>query len=151
MAQAHHLFNKGSVIAAQASCPFWCGGAGAICVDWDQTVGEPIGQNPQTGEMILAGGTKLTSLSIHEFAVEPGTRNAEKGRWWIRGLALPPAEVQETYNLEDLPKADARAIDSVWRSSEGERATNVPLTRVYVYYERPNGRSDRDQVDTQYH
>ena len=120
----------------------WCAGAGAICVDWDQTVGEPIGQNPQTGEMILAGGPKLTSLSIHEFAVEPGTRNAEKGRWWIRGLALPPAEVQETYNLEDLPKADARAIDSVWRSSEGEGASNVPLTMVYVYYERPNGRSE---------
>ena len=120
----------------------WCGGSGAICVDWDQSIGEPIGQDPETGEYILSGGPQVTSLSIHEFAVEPGTRNAEKGRWWIRGLALPPGEVQETYNLVDLPKADARAIDSVWQAADGERASNVPLTMVYVYYERPNGNSE---------
>ncbi|MCP3884395.1 MAG: hypothetical protein GY700_02765, partial [Propionibacteriaceae bacterium] len=116
----------------------WCGGSGAICVDWDSGVGEPIAQDPQTGELMLSGDVRLTNLSIHEFAVEPGTRDAEKGRWWIRGLALPPGEVQETYNLADVPKPDARAIDSVWRSSEGERATNVPLTMVFVYYERPS-------------
>ena len=120
----------------------WSGGAAAISVDWDSSVGEPIDENPQTGEQILSGDAQLTCLSIHEFAVEPGARSAEKGRWWIRGLALPPAEVQETYNLPELPAADARAVDAVWRAAEGERTANTPLTMVYVYYERPNNLSE---------
>jgi hypothetical protein len=119
----------------------WCGGVGAMCVDWDDTVGAVIGVNEQTGEEFMSGDVQLTALSIHEVAVEPGTRNAEKGRWWIRGMALPPAEVQETYDLEDLPKADARSVDSVWQGADGERGTNVPLTMVYVYYERPTGKN----------
>lgn len=120
----------------------WCAGAGALCVDWDDTVGEPIGYDEQTGETYLSGDVKVTSLSIHEIAIEPGSRKAEKGRWWIRGIALPPAEVQAQYNLEELPTADARAQDSVWRISEGERSSSTPLTMVYVYYERPNGKSE---------
>lgn len=120
----------------------WCGGAGGVSIDWDPSVGEPIGMDPQTGEIVKSGDVKLTSLSIHEIAVEPGTRHAEKGRWWIRGLALPPAEVQDLYNLEEMPKADARAVDAVWRTSEGERTANIPLTMVYVYYERPSNTSE---------
>jgi len=117
----------------------WIGGVGGICTEWDDTVGEPIGQDPETGELIFAGDAKITCLSIHEIAVEPGTRNAEKGYWWIRGMALPPADVQEHYDLKDLPKADARAVDTVWRMSEGEQNSLAPLTMVYVYYERPRG------------
>jgi len=118
----------------------WIGGVGGMSVEWDQRTGTPIGVDQQ-GRTVATGDVLLTPLSIHEMAVEAGTRNAEKASWWIRGLALPPAEVQQHYNMETMPKADARAVDTVWTIAEGERSANTPLTMVLVYYERPQGQS----------
>ena len=43
------------------------------------------------------------------------------------------------FGLAIEPKADARAIDTVWRVIDGETLTNTPLTMVLTYYQRPDG------------
>jgi hypothetical protein len=37
------------------------------------------------------------------------------------------------------PKGDARAIDTIWRVTDGESFSNVPLSMVLTYYQRPSG------------
>lgn len=118
----------------------WAAGVGAIAIEWDRSVGTVIGVGPE-GEEIRTGDLKLSVLSIHEVACEPGTKDIRKGRWWIRGVAMPPETVQETYNLPEKPEADARATESAVRFQDNERGGDVPLTMVYTYFERPmNGR-----------
>lgn len=116
----------------------WGAGVGGVCVEWDYQMGTPIGVDDR-GQLVYTGDIKLSVVALSEMACEPGTRDIEKGRWWIKGLALPPAEVQEMYNMENTPPGDARAVDTVWRMSEGERSTDTPLTMVLTYFERPNG------------
>jgi hypothetical protein len=118
----------------------WEAGVAGLFVDWDWTAGTPLGQD-ERGRTIGTGQEKVDVVSIHEIACEPGTRDIETARWWIRAVALPPGEVRDRYGLPSDPKADARAIDLVWRLSDTERTENVPLTMVLTYYERPmNGR-----------
>jgi hypothetical protein len=85
------------------------------------------------------GDVTVDVVSIHEIACEPGTRNLERALWWIHGVALPPAEVKRMFGLEKEPKADARAVDTIWRVIDGETLSNVPLTMVLTYYQRPDG------------
>lgn len=98
------------------------GGTGAVCVDWSET-------NKTSVERVL---------SISEFVVEPGAQDAEHARWWIRQQLLPPKEVQAMFSEHfkmSPPEADGR----VGYSGEyNYRAAQVPLTRVFTYYERPN-------------
>ena len=98
------------------------GGTAAIAVDWDP-------KNQTTVE---------TVLGVPEFVVEPGARNCETARWWIKLQLLPPEEVQsmfpDHFDLEP-PKADGR-LGQTTGYEYRERTT--PLTRVYTYYERPN-------------
>ncbi|MDH3463668.1 MAG: hypothetical protein OEM32_08605, partial [Acidimicrobiia bacterium] len=44
------------------------GGTGAICVDWDTETNDSV----------------ETPLSISEMVVEPGARDAETARWWVK-------------------------------------------------------------------
>ncbi len=98
------------------------GGTAAIAVDWDP-------KNKTTVE---------TVLGIPEFVIEPGARDAETARWWIKLQLLPPEEVQsmfpEHFDLEP-PMADGKTGQ---RSEYEYRERDVPLTRVLTYYERPN-------------
>ena len=109
-----------------------------MCVEWDWRVGTPIGMDEQ-GRVHGTGDVKLDVGSIHEMACEPGSRDIETALWWIRGVALPPPEVKRMYGLETEPAADAKAIDTIWRVTDGEQLTNVPLTMVLTYYQRPDG------------
>jgi len=115
----------------------WEAGIAGLCVEWDQRVGAPIGMDAQ-GRPVGTGDCRLSTVSIHEIACEPGTRDLERAQWWIKGIAMPPAEVKELYGLAKEPKADARAIDTVWRVTDGETWRNVPLSMVLTYYERPS-------------
>jgi hypothetical protein len=118
----------------------WAAGVGAIAIEWDDTVGTVIGVDPN-GRELRTGDIKLSVLSIHEIACEAGTKDIRKARWWIRGVALPPETVKETYGLAEKPEADARATESAVRYQDSERGGDVPLTMVYTYFERPmNGR-----------
>lgn len=115
----------------------WDAGVAGLCVEWDQRVGQPIGMD-QMGRPIGTGDVRLSVISIHEIGCEPGTRDLEHALWWIRGVAMPPSEVKEIYGLAREPKADARAIDTIWRVTDGESWTQVPLTMVLSYFERPS-------------
>jgi hypothetical protein len=113
----------------------WEAGVGLISVEWDWQAGTIIGEN-ENGQQVGTGDVKLSALSIHEATTEPGARDIERARYWIRGQALPPTEVQAMYGMKDEPKPDAKSADVVWKL--GDRDTvNTPLVMVYTYYERP--------------
>lgn len=124
----------------------WEAGVAGIAVDWDHSVGTPLGVGPN-GQAYGTGDVRLRSVSIHEIACEPGTRDLELALWWVHGVALPPPEVQRLYGLGDEPRADARAVDLVWRFQDGSNMENTPLTMVLTYYQRPHG-MEQGQVAT---
>jgi len=82
--------------------------------------------------------TVETVLGVPEFVVEPGARDAETARWWIKLQLLPPEEVQAMFPghfPDEPPQADGK----LGMASEYEyRDRRTPRTRVYTYYERPN-------------
>ena len=124
------------------------GGTAGLCVDWDTTAGlqlamggEALGLDPETGRNVGTGEIVETVLSIAEMCTEPGSRDIEKARWWIRALALNPEDVRTMYDLDETPQADAMAYLSPYQSriatvEKGDMP--LPLTLVLSYYERPN-------------
>lgn len=133
--------HKWETIREEAAWGAWKGGVSAICVEWDSSLGDPI--TLPDGQQINIGDTVETALTIVDFVVEPGVRDAEKARWWIKALALPPEQVQAMYNLPKAPAADASAASTPFQAKlqslhtkMGEEAPE--LTQVLTYYERPN-------------
>lgn len=115
----------------------WEGGVAALCVDWDPTQGQIIGEDEQ-GRPVGTGEIKLSVLSVHEIGCEPGTHDIERASWWMRGQAFPPKEVQRMFGLEKSPQADAMAVDGVYRLGEsGRDARDTPMTMVLTCYQRP--------------
>lgn len=137
LAEAHRR-QRWETIRLDHATSCWEGGVAGLMVEWDATVGTPLGVD-ETGQMIHTGDVRLTALSIHEISCEPGTRDIETARYWVHGVALPPKEVQHLYRLAVEPAADARAVDLVHRLVDGERTEQTPLTMVFTYYERPHG------------
>jgi hypothetical protein len=123
----------------------WKGGTAAICIDWDPEGGEPVlpADTPE-GTPIQGGDTVETVLSVADFVCEPGVRNGERGRWWIKASVLPPEEVQATFGLARKPAADATAGTTPFQRkmlsthAGGDSETMADLTLVLTYYERPN-------------
>lgn len=117
----------------------WIGGTGLACVEWDAAAGQDLGQTP-SGKAVGTGDVVVTALSVTEAVTEPGARNIEKARWWIKASALPPEDVQHRYNLAEAPPADASAGMSPLQHqlTHGDSQTAVPLTLVLTYFERPN-------------
>ena len=98
------------------------GGTAIVAVDWSPT-------NQTTVE---------TVLGVPEFVVEPGARDAQTARWWIKLQMLPPGEVQAmfpTHFPDSPPPADGR-LGMAAEYEYKDRGTR--LTRVLTYYERPN-------------
>lgn len=119
----------------------WLGGTAVLGLEWDPTAGVPLGYDPNSGTDFGTGDITAQVYSIGEVCTEPGSRDIEKGRWWVRALALPPDEVKDRYNLPEMPAADAAANLQPWqaRVTQTERGEMpVPLTLVITYYERPN-------------
>lgn len=90
---------------------------------------------------------RVKPLSIAEFVVEPGSRNAESARWCMKVEALPPKVAQHLLKLKKEPPADAnaglavfqhRVLTQNWNNGAGP---NPKLTRVLTLYERPMGTS----------
>jgi hypothetical protein len=134
-AQREHAWEDIRIDHAQCA---WEAGVAGLCVEWDQSVGTPLGMD-ETGRVIGTGDVRVSAVSLHEIGCEPGTRDLEHAMWWIRGVAMPPPEVKQLYNLPVEPQADARAIDTVWRVTDGDTASLIPLTMVLTYYQRPSG------------
>jgi hypothetical protein len=138
LAEVHHKQAWETMRLDHATCA-WQDGVAALCVEWDDRVGTPVAVDDM-GRTIGTGDVRLSVVSIHEMAFEPGTRDAERARWWVRGQALPPADVQEMFGLASKPREDARAVDTIWRmSDQGDRGEQTPLTMVLTYTERPSG------------
>lgn len=124
----------------------WKGGTGAICVEWDPNAGNVIAQDvTAAGGTIKEGDTIEQVLSVSEFVVEPGARDAEKALWWIKAVTYPPRDVQAMFDLDWEPTADASTGLSPFQHKlltydRGVSTTDemVDLTMVFTYYERPN-------------
>lgn len=118
------------------------GGTSAVCVEWDQAAGTPIGKVDSTDKIIGTGEAKLTALSISEFCVQPGVRDARKAAWWIMGLAVAPDVAKDQYGLNWTPGADASTLMSplqqrlLEQMGRGKGVNHLCL--VLVMYERPN-------------
>jgi len=126
----------------------WKGGTAAICVDWDPSAGVNVGTlRGEDGETpVYSGDTVETPLTISEFVVEPGARDPERARWWIKAQSLPPEQVQRTYGLKKAPEADATygvgTLQQGLLAVEHQTGNQKPkLTRVLTYYERPSADS----------
>jgi hypothetical protein len=132
----------------------WKGGTGAISVDWDPKAGSPITNinaledGDKDKGPVFEGDTVETPLSLSEFIIEPGARDPERARWWIKVRALPPEEVQATYGLKEKPDADSTSGLSAQQSMfiAGDPDRQTPLTLVRTYYERPNGLNPEGKV-----
>ena len=111
----------------QATCK---GGTAALIVEIDPDSGLPT----------------VKPLSLAEFVVEAGSRNAETARWAIKVEAVPPKVGKNIFSLAKEPPSDAHSglapfqhkiLHQSWGSN-----SNVPeLTKVLTYYERPMGKS----------
>lgn len=137
----------------------WKGGTAAICTDWNPTKGKPTAL-ADDGRMLPSGDTQETALSIAEFVVQPGTRVAREGNWWIKAQALPPSQVQGMFGLDKEPDSDATTglsalerglVGSAFSGSHGPQADkdshDTPLTLVLTYYERPNPRCKKGKME----
>lgn len=135
-----HKYQNWEDIRENVAWATWLGGTSVIALDWDQSYGTRVGQR-EDGSDIGTGEVCATPLSILEFAVEPGTNNAEKSCWWIRAQALPPSEVQKAYDLKEKPAADAGAAQGYMGRTltvEDIGRPHPDLTLVLTYYERPS-------------
>jgi hypothetical protein len=94
------------------------------------------------------GDTLETVLNLSEFVVEPGTRDAETARWWIRCLLLPPGEVRDKYGMKYTPAADGSIVMSPFqiKALEKDKSIDTPLVRVLTMYERPNTQCPEGRV-----
>ena len=129
----------------------WQGGTAVMSLDWDPKKGTTIGKDPTSGKEFGTGDIQLTVLSVAECVAEPGSRNIETARWWIKILTLPPEQARDVYNLKVTPPADASMALSPFQTkvlNTDGREVPIPMTLVLVYYERPNGLCPEGQVAT---
>lgn len=123
----------------------WKGGTSALCIDWDPSQGQPVLPAYSPEDQPIPGGDTVESvLTIADFVVEPGVKDGEKARWWIKAQVLPPEEVQANYQLGKAPAADATAGTTPFQRKMlathygGDSSDQADLTLVLTYYERPN-------------
>lgn len=109
------------------------GGTAALVTDWDPSA-------HQYSPDVATGDAKLSVLSVEEFAVEAGSKDAKTARRWTKKQVLPPAAVQALYKLPELPTEDGDSggpfAAKVFQFST--RLNPKKGTQVLTYYERPN-------------
>lgn len=129
----------------------WTGGSAAICVDWDVDSGYELTTDENAAE-VHVGDTCETVLTIPEFVVEPGARLAERARWWIKAIILPPETVESMWpdKFEKTPPADAQSSNSPYNqrviTADDQAMNMVDGTIVMTYYERPNALNPKGSV-----
>lgn len=152
-AQLSHLHREHmwETLREEHAWSVWKGGTAALSLDWDAKAGRPLGTTP-TGKAMGTGEVAESVLSVSEFVVEPGTRNAERSNWWIRAQALPPSEVQERYGLPAAPAPDAApgTTPAGRLTIQGERGQGQvnELTLVLTAYVRPHAQGPKGAVAT---
>lgn len=137
-------------VREQLAWDAWLGGTSILSVEWDASKGPTIGHT-EFGTPYGTGEINEEPLSILEVAWEPGSRDAERGYWWIRAQALPPCEVATMYDLDEEPAADASAAQGYMGRGLGTtqtREANLMMSLVLTYYERPNPKRPEGAVCT---
>lgn len=130
----------------------WEGGTALAALDWDAGAGQDLGTDEATGRQVGTGDIKTTVLAVTEACTEPGSRDIERGRWWIKATALPPEDVRCAYpaKLKQAPKADSSAALSAAQqrifNDDSGPGSAIPLTLVLTYYERPNPENPKGTV-----
>lgn len=133
----------------------WKGGTAAMCVDWDDTSVEILSDDTQGTSPLGEGDTYEEWLNISQFVVEPGCRDPETARWWIKSVALPPTDVAnmfpDVYKDGELPPSDATAglapfHRKLMSYDRGGDTDLTELTMVLTYYERPNNSCPEGRV-----
>ncbi len=122
------------------------GGTSAIMVEWNPQIGDPLGEDPETGEIILSGNPQLTPLSICEFTLEPGTQHDHESRYLLVCRAFTPEQAKEAFGLSFAPKPDAQTgVGPLQRKLTSRRTGNsqAKLCLVYTYYERPSANNQQ--------
>lgn len=129
----------------------WEGGTALLALDWDPNAGIALGHDDATDKDFGTGDIRSTVLSIAEACTEPGERDIEHARWWIKVVTMPPHKAKSVYNLPELPPADATMALSPFQTqvmSTDNRQVQVPMTLVLTYYERPSRSCPAGQVST---
>ena len=115
------------------------------------TQGVALGHDDASDKDFGTGDIRCTVLSIAECCTEPGERDIEHARWWIKVQTMPPHKAQALYGLKELPPADATMALSPFQTqvmSTDNRQVQVPMTLVLSYYERPSRACPDGQVGT---
>ncbi len=124
-----HRSQRWEVIREEHMSATCKGGTAALMLEIDPETGLP----------------NVKPLSLAEFMVEPGSRNAENARWCIKVEALPPKTVKALFEMRKEPPADAHSglapfQHKMLHQSWGSGESILPeLTKVLTYYERPMG------------
>ena len=129
----------------------WEGGTAVLALDWDADAGVALGHDDASDKDFGTGDIRCTVLSIAECCTEPGERDIEHARWWIKVQTMPPHKAQALYGLKELPPADATMALSPFQTqvmSTDNRQVQVPMTLVLSYYERPSRACPDGQVGT---
>ena len=135
----------------------WKGGTAAMCVDWDDSSVEILNDDTQGTSPLGEGDTYEEWLNITQFIVEPGARDAETARYWIKSVALPPEQVvdmfPDVFEEDELPPADATSglapfHRKLMAYDRGGDTDMTDLTMVLTYYERPNSQCPEGKVCT---
>jgi hypothetical protein len=128
----------------------WYGGTAGLSLDWDPAQGTKLGTT-ESGREYGTGEICEYEHSILEMVWEPGSRDAERGYWWMRAQVLPPAEVQRIYDLDYLPQADSQASGTPFTQylTRMDRGGDpVDLTLVITLYMRPHKANPKGTVAT---
>lgn len=123
------------------------GGTAVFSLDWDAKAGVTLGVG-DNGKRFGTGDVVAHVSSVAHCAVEPGVADAERARWWIRAVALPPDEVKDTFGMQTAPKADAGALGWLYNIADIARKQGEQppeLVMVLTYYRRPS-EHDRGEV-----
>ena len=122
------------------------GGTSAVAVDWDPNLPVTLADGKTA-----TGDVALRAMSLPEFSLQPGSRDARSAYWWVGGVAIPVDQAQSYYNLAAAPPADAHGdtgplhrsiLTSRWGSDD------VDLCNVFTMYERPNKQCPKGRVVT---
>jgi len=149
-------------VRSDADWMAWKGGTSLICLEWDAEAGNPIPggggedeeEGPADGETLavdLTPGTDTTSaplvegdvcvtaLSVAEAFCEPGTKDINRGYWWIKAVVMPPKAARRLFDLDRDPEPDGKSHvkydPAAWKDESTQAAD---MTLVLTLFERPN-------------
>lgn len=128
-----HLNENWEVTKEKGITAALLGGTAGLATFWDPSA------NQYTDD-IATGDACIEALTLEEFVLECGTKDASKARWWIYKQVLHPESVQAMFEMEETPAADGDSGGPFSSTAIKQSSSLVsrPGTEVITYFERPN-------------